>query len=180
MNFPTKKWLLISQQPMIIGFFNDLLTSGTSISPELILSMMSWGGDLSMEHPTDWAVPTKSKRKIILKCTCFLVNINFLCQGIKLLKSSLHKNWYIWTPNQGLKLIFFVICCQQFNRFIFFRLDFYLKITWNARNICKFIIIPKISLQVPASVLAILRDRICRAILIMSSMVRFPLCFTER
>lgn len=103
---------------MNIGFFNDLLTSGTSISPELILSMMSWGGDLSMEHPTDWAVPTKSKRKIILKCTCFLVNINFLCQGIKLLKSSLHKNWYIWTPNQGLKLIFFVICCQQFNRFI--------------------------------------------------------------
>lgn len=114
MNFPTKKRLLISQQPMNIGFFNDLLTSGTSISPELILSMMSWGGDLSMEHPTDWAVPTKSKRKIILKCTCFLVNINFMCQGIKL-----YENWYIWTPNQGLKLIFFfVICCQQFTRFI--------------------------------------------------------------
>ena len=76
----------------------------------------------------------------------------------------------------------FVICYQRFNsKYLyllkqFFWLYFYLKITWNAR----FVIIPKISLQVPASVLAILRGRICLAILIMSSMVRFPLCFTER
>ena len=39
--------------------------------------------------------------------------------------------------------------------------------------------LPRISLTVPASVLAILRARMVRAILMMSSRARLPLCFTE-